>query len=243
MLRSRRALVLAVSLHACRAPEGALPPGAASPDPGVAADEGAPTDAGSSHAEAAPAPEPDRSPEPRALAPVPTADRDALLAAAEPTVEITPVPDGVETRLVLRVGTSSIVLTRAVWDRDRCEDFSHHYAVVDAAHGLVDARLNCHFGEDFWTTEVSAELVVVDVAHAKAEALWSGAETYTGAMGECTTAEGEIEYATGGSTVWQTRASWASWEPQDPREPLVPQSECARPGGPDTRTAVATLTP
>jgi hypothetical protein len=228
MLRSRRALVLAVSLHACRPPEGARPPDVASPGPGVTADARAPTDTRTS--KVAPA-----------LAPSSPADRDALLAAAEPTLETRPVPDGVETTLVLRVGTSSIALTRAVWDRDRCEDFSEHYAVVDAAHGLVDARLNCHFGEDFWTTEVSAELVVVDVAHAKAEALWSGTETYTGAMGECTTAEGEIEYATEGSTVWQTRTSWASWEPQDPREPLVPQSECARPGGPDTRTAVATL--
>lgn len=240
MQRSRRALVLAVILHACRSPESALPPDVASSGPGLAAEGGAPTDARSP--EAAPTLARDRSPDPAALAPTPTADRDALLSAAEPSLETKPVPAGIETTLVLRVGSSSIALARAVWDRDRCEDFSHHYAVVDAAHGLVDARLNCHFGEDFWTTEVSAELVVVDLAHAKVESLWSGSESYAGAMGECTTAEGEIAYAIEGATVWQTCTSWASWEPQDPAEPLVPQSECARPGGPDTRTAVATLT-
>lgn len=203
------------------------------------------TPAATEPAEVAEVAEPAEAPKPAAGLPqvalIVAADREKLTAAAEPTVHEQRVHDGIEATLVLRVGEASIPLTRNVWALDQCERFSQHFRVVDVAHGLVDARINCHFGEDFWTSDVHAELVVVDVAHEKARALWSGAETYTGAMGECTTADGEIAYEIEGDAVWQTRTSWADYEPQDPGDPLTPRAECVRPATPDTRSPVATL--
>lgn len=190
----------------------------------------------------APAPVASRPSTP-SLPPLSAADRDALAAAGEPTLHETRTPDGVETTLVLRVGEASIPIARAVWEPDACEELSHHFAILDAAHGLVDARINCHFGEDFWTTQVAAELVALELATATPNALWSGAETYTGAMDECTTADGALDYAIEGDTVFQTQASWAAWEPQDPAAPLTSEADCVRGASPDTRTPVAKLQP
>lgn len=125
------------------------------------------------------------------------------------------------------------------------EWFDLHARRLSTDLHLYDLRINLHYGEDNWWTEVEATLWRIPALDIEPSALWSGHERYSGVLDICLTEDGiryelerdEPDDRAARVVVVRTRSQ--TYEPHQPGDrERVPRRNCPPEAPQVTRTPV-----